>query len=196
MTILFGLVLVDQLLESNANLFSLVMIGMVATRVRSGSWIQTVFIVIGLCCGMALTAADFYTSLIGLQSILPQDGSALMRWLPPVLAGLALAMNAQASRMVRMFQQNDEGSVGIGFLMFAFFVTLAFDGGSSWVGFIQQITKKSDFTEAINAATMTQLVAASVIAILSTIGPFLCSVFSQLLKEQGGLFSGLLGDDK
>ncbi len=47
-------------------------------------------------------------------------------------------MNAQASRMVRMFQHNDEGKVGVMFLMFAFFVTLAFDGGSSWVGFIQQ----------------------------------------------------------
>ncbi len=79
----------DQIQEMDLVLWQiLLLIGMTSTT-RSGSWVQTAFILIGLGCGIALTAADFYTSLIGLQSILPQDGSALMRWLPPVLAGLA-----------------------------------------------------------------------------------------------------------
>lgn len=155
---------------------------------------REIFILIGLLSGVGLSASDWWASYLGLASTMPQDGAFLMRALPFFLSCLVLAMNACASRMVRMFQTSGETQFGILLLFFAFATCLAFDGISSWVGLVQMMTKSESITAAVGMADSVTVASSTIISVLMCIGPFLTTVFADLLIEENGFFARMFGD--
>lgn len=148
------------------------------------------FIMIGLGCAIILTVFDAMTSYMGLRSFLPDTNHFIIKAAPIVLSGLALAMNATASQMIRRSQSSEDNEFGTAFLLFAFGVCVIYDGGSSWVGMMCLITNESDISAAVENASMIQFTAGTVIAALCCLGPFLTNVFADLNKQGGSILGG------
>jgi len=153
-----------------------------------------IFNISGFFAGMALTIFDFATSYLGFRLLLPPGQSGVIsQFLPIVIAALALAFNARASRMVVMFKKQGETNFGLSLLLFCFLACILFDGASSWVGFMCIFANSESIVEAVESAVVLQFLVATVTATLVTIGPFVTNVFHELIQEEGGFMKCLTG---
>jgi hypothetical protein len=150
------------------------------------------FCLIGLIAGVCLTGFDFITSVIGFQSLIPQE-SVYFIAAPIVMAMLALAMNALAPAITRMLVEDNESKFSLMATAFTFFVCIVFDLLSSWIGFLVEFTQEENVGTALRTGGATRILAATITAIFVTIGPFLTGVFYDLLKRSGGVFEFMRG---
>lgn len=150
------------------------------------------FCLVGLIAGICLTGFDFVTSVIGFQSLIPQE-SVYYVAAPIVMAMLALAMNALAPAITRMLVEDNESKFSLMATAFTFFVCIVFDLLSSWIGFLVEFTQQEDLGTALRTGGATRILAATITAIFVTIGPFLTGVFYDLLRRSGGVFEFMRG---
>lgn len=150
------------------------------------------FCLIGLVAAIVLTIFDFITSVVGFQAFIPEE-SAFYIPAPIVMAMMALAMNALAPSMTRMLVDEKESKFSLMTVAFTFFVCIAFDLGSSWVGFIMEFTQAEDIGLGLRTGGFTKIIAATITAMFVSIGPFLSSMFYALLTKSGGVFSFIRG---
>jgi len=151
--------------------------------------ITVLFARAGLAAALGLSVFDFITSMMGIRQIMgPGDRGLIVTFMPMLFAMLALCFNAVSAHIFRMYLQRGFGSFAssVTFCMWAFFLT--YDAISSLIGILSCYTSAeigSFEAGRIAFASLRHLAAFFVVvmAALLSFGPFLCSVFSDLIKN-------------